>query len=102
MEATELKLRRLEAKRQRLAARIQRLKGVANVQERKRDTRRKILAGAYLIRLMGNDLSRIGARLREAGFLSPRDYSLFGICDGQLTVESVDGTRDADADSAAA
>ena len=47
MEAPELKLRRLEAKRLRLAARIQRLKGIANAEERRRDTRRKILAGAF-------------------------------------------------------
>jgi hypothetical protein len=77
MEDADLKLKRMEARRERLAARIQQLRGRANAQERKRDTRRKILAGAYLIRFMGGDLKRVGLRLREAGYLSSRDADLF-------------------------
>lgn len=77
MENADLKLKRLEARRERLAARIQRIRGRANADERKRDTRRKILAGAYLIRLMGGDLKRVGLRLREAGYLAERDAGLF-------------------------
>ena len=79
MEDADLQLKRLEARRERLAARIQRLRGRANADERKRDTRRKILAGAYLIRLMGGDLNRVGLRLREAGYLAERDAGLFGL-----------------------
>lgn len=79
MVDADLKLKRLEARRERIAARIQRLRGRANADERKRDTRRKILAGAYLIRLMGGDLKRIGLRLREAGYLENRDAGLFGL-----------------------
>lgn len=77
MEDAGLKLKLLEARRERIAARIQRLRGRANAEERKRDTRRKILAGAYLIRLMGGDLKRVGLRLREAGYLERRDAGLF-------------------------
>ena len=77
MEDADLKLKLLEARRERIAARIQRLRGRANAEERKRDTRRKILAGAYLIRLMGGDLKRVGLRLREAGYLEKRDAGLF-------------------------
>ena len=79
MEDADLKLKRLEARRERIAVRIQRLRGRANADERKRDTRRKILAGAYLIRLMGGDLKRVGLRLREAGYLAERDAGLFGL-----------------------
>lgn len=79
MEEAEAKLRELEARRLRLAARIQRMRGRMSAEERKRDTRRKILAGAYLIRLMGGDLQRVGLRLREAGFLKEQDASLFGL-----------------------
>ena len=77
MEDADLKLKRLEARRERIAARIQRLRGRANADERKRDTRRKILAGAYLIRLMGGDLRRVGMRLRDAGYLEKREADLF-------------------------
>ena len=79
MEDADLKLKRLEARRERIAARIQQLRGQANTEERKRDTRRKILAGAYLIRLMGGDLKRVGMRLREAGYIEMRDAALFGL-----------------------
>ncbi len=74
-----MKLKLLEAKRLRIVARIQRLKGLASAEERQRDTRRKIIAGAYLIRLMGGDLKRVGARLREADMLAERDAPLFGL-----------------------
>jgi large subunit ribosomal protein L7/L12 len=79
MEEAKAKLRELEARRVRLAARIQRMRGRMSAEERKKDTRRKILAGAYLIRLMGGDLQRVGRRLREAGFLNFRDAQLFGL-----------------------
>ena len=77
MDEAQAKLKRMEAKRARLAARIQQLRGRANTAERKRDTRRKILAGAYLIKLMGGDLKRVGTRLRDAGYLHARDAALF-------------------------
>ena len=47
--------------------------------ERKRDTRRKILAGAYVIKLAENDLQRVGRELISAGMPEPRDYALFGL-----------------------
>jgi hypothetical protein len=49
------------------------------MEERKRDTRRKILAGAYVIQLAENDLQKIGRKLITAGMLEPRDYALFGV-----------------------
>ena len=48
-------------------------------EERKRDTRRKILAGAYVIKLAENDLKKLGRELINAGMLEPRDYALFGV-----------------------
>ena len=79
MGEAEIKLKKLEGKRERIQARIQRLRGHANAAERRRDTRRKILAGAFLIRLMGGDLKRVGSRLREAGFLRDQDLELFDL-----------------------
>ena len=73
------KLQALEKRRKYLDARIQGIRARTAKQERARDTRRKILSGAYFIKLVGGDLKRVGLRLKEAGFLQPLDYELFGI-----------------------
>ncbi|MFZ6845541.1 hypothetical protein [Undibacterium sp. RuTC16W] len=62
-----------------LEARIQQTKNREIAEERKRDTRRKILAGAYVIKLADNDLKKLGKELIAAGMLEPRDYTLFGV-----------------------
>ena len=62
-----------------LEARIQQTKNREAMEERKRDTRRKILAGAYVIKLADNDLQGLGKELISAGMLEPRDYALFGV-----------------------
>ena len=62
-----------------LEARIQQTKNREAMEERKRDTRRKILAGAYVIKLADNDLQKLGKELISAGMLEPRDYALFGL-----------------------
>ncbi len=72
-------IQKMEAQRAKLDARIQLLKNRRDAEERKKDTRRKILAGAYFIKLLGNDLQRVGARLQEAGFLKESDHYLFQI-----------------------
>lgn len=74
-------LEKLLEQRAQLEARIQQTRNKEASYERKRDTRRKILAGAYVIRLAENDLRKIGNELIAAGMLEPRDYSLFGIVD---------------------
>lgn len=70
---------RLLEQRNRLNARIEQLRNREAVEERKRDTRRKILAGAYFIRLLENDLQRVGRELIADKMLLERDYPLFGL-----------------------
>lgn len=72
-------IRRMEEKRAKLSARIQLLKNRKSEEERKQDTRRKILAGAYFIKKMEGDLQGIGQLLDDAGFLEERDRPLFGL-----------------------
>ena len=79
MASGKEKMQELEARKRILDARIQSIRARTAKQERARDTRRKILAGAYFIKLLGGDLNRVGLRLKEAEFLEPRDYELFGI-----------------------
>lgn len=73
----------MQAKRAQLDARIQQLKNKQTSEERKKDTRRKILVGAFFIQLLGGDLKRVGNRLKAAGMLQPRDFEIFGLsCEG--------------------
>ncbi|MFZ6773246.1 hypothetical protein ACO0LB_11080 [Undibacterium sp. SXout7W] len=72
-------LNKLLQQKAELETRIQQTKNREAMEERKRDTRRKILAGAYVIRLAENDLRKLGKELIAAGILEPRDYALFGI-----------------------
>jgi hypothetical protein len=72
-------LNKLLQQKAELEARIQQTKNREAMEERKRDTRRKILAGAYVIKLADNDLKKLGRELISAGMLEPRDYPLFGV-----------------------
>lgn len=72
-------LERLLQQKAELDARIQQTRNREAAEERKRDTRRKILAGAYVIQLAENDLKKLGRELISAGMLEPRDYALFGL-----------------------
>ena len=72
-------LNKLLQQKTELEARIQQTRNREAMEERKRDTRRKILAGAYVIKLAENDLQKLGRELISAGMLGPRDYALFGM-----------------------
>lgn len=72
-------IQKMQEQKAKLDARIQQLKNRQAAEERKKSTRQKILAGAFFIKLLGNDLQRVGLRLQEAGYLEPRDYELFGL-----------------------
>ncbi|MBC3863310.1 mobilization protein [Undibacterium jejuense] len=72
-------LNKLLQQKAELEARIQQTRNREALEERKRDTRRKILAGAYVIKLAENDLKKLGRELIAAGMLEPRDYALFGV-----------------------
>lgn len=70
-------IEKMQEQKAKLDARIQQLKNRQAMEERKKDTRRKILAGAYFIHLMGSDLQKVGDTLKEAGYLRPDDVGLF-------------------------
>lgn len=69
----------IELKRQRaqIDARILALHNKHLAVEKKRDIRRRLLAGAYLLRLLKGDLNQLRKKLAEASMLSERDRSLF-------------------------
>ena len=81
-------LDKLLQQRAELEARIQQTRNREMAEERKRDTRRKILAGAYVIKLAENDLKKLGKELISAGVLEPRDYALFGVNDDNADFDS--------------
>lgn len=71
------KLRQLESRRTDLDSKIMGIrKRLARVEKAKL-VRRKILAGEYLLRLVGNDWARVAERLKSEGKLSERDAELF-------------------------
>ena len=71
------KLRQLESRRTDLDSKIIGIrKRLARVEKAKL-VRRKILAGEYLLRLVGNDWARVVERLKSEGKLSERDAELF-------------------------
>jgi hypothetical protein len=72
-------IQKMEEQRAKLDTRIQLLKNKKNTEERKKNTRRKILAGAYLINQLGGDLKHVGRCLSEAGYLPERDRWLFDL-----------------------
>jgi len=80
-------IEKMQQKKARLDARIQQLKSRQATEERKKDTRRKILAGAFFMSMFGNDLKRVGTRLKESGYLEARDYGLFNIALSPVIVE---------------
>lgn len=81
-------LNKLLQQKAELETRIQQTKNREAMEERKRDTRRKILAGAYVIKLADNDLKKLGKELISAGMLEPRDYALFGVENDSSDFES--------------
>lgn len=74
-------LEKLLQQKAELEARIQQTRNREAALERARDTRRKVLAGAYVIKLAENDLQKVGRELIAAGMLDAKDYVLFGIDD---------------------
>ena len=67
----------LKQQRGQINARIQALENRVLAEEKKRDMRRKLLAGAYLLRLLKGDLIQLRKKLAEANMLSERDRRLF-------------------------
>lgn len=77
----EEKLQSLEQKEAQLKARISKAKAIVRGQERKRDTRRKIIAGALALEHADQD-ERFGQALRqllEQHVTRPEDRALFDL-----------------------
>ncbi|MBX9960793.1 MAG: hypothetical protein K2Y15_11715 [Burkholderiaceae bacterium] len=70
-------IEKMQQQKARLDARIQQLRNRQTREERKKDTRRKILAGAYFIKLMGGDLAMVAKQMDDAGLLRSEDAALF-------------------------
>lgn len=68
---------RLLAKRSEIDARLATARSTATRQERRDETRRKIIAGAMVLKQHGGDWRRVGDQLRLEKLLEPRDYVLF-------------------------
>ena len=73
----------LEKKKQQIANRIVRLRNIESTEQRKRDTRRKILAGAWILHRIDQDTDeRLRLMLMQGldDFLEhPRDRTLFDL-----------------------
>lgn len=76
-------IEKMQEQKAKLDARIQQLRNRQAMEERKKDTRRKILAGAYFIQLLGGDLEKVGNTLNDAGLLRSGELGLF--CVGKRT-----------------
>ena len=85
---------RLLAKRSELDARLATARATATRQERRDETRRKIIAGAMLLKQHGNDWRKVGEQLRLAKMLEPRDYALFYGVNSPTSPQTEDKTAD--------
>ncbi len=74
-------LNKLLQQKAELEARIQQTKNREAVEDRKRDTRRKILAGAYVMKMFEGDLQKLAREMIAAGMLEKKDYAIFGVND---------------------
>ena len=75
------RLATLREQRDQLEAKIKKLQGQARAQERKQDTRRKILLGSYMLAeagRQGRDLLALGKML-DSHLKRPSDRRLFGL-----------------------
>ena len=77
--STEERIEKLELRQKQNAARLARLKAVQKQTERKKDTRRKILIGAVVLKKAGENpnLAAQLIRLMDEGLTSRRDRALF-------------------------
>jgi hypothetical protein len=80
MGSQQERLRQLEEKKKQVAARIAYLRQRVDASERRKETRRKIIAGSWAWQIFAKgDWTRLGELLRRDQFLEVRDYALFGL-----------------------
>ena len=71
------KLEKMEKRLSQLSARVQLAQNRKAKTEKNRETRRRLLAGDYLYKLLGSDWERVGKRLNGSSMLKPADVKLF-------------------------
>lgn len=81
MATREEKLKKLEDRKNQLKAQIQKLRAKESTEDRKRDTRRKIVLGAVLLEMVksGDWSEEKLHNLLEKKLTRPRDRELFGL-----------------------
>lgn len=81
MATREEKLKKLEERQAQLRTQIQKLRAKESTEDRKRDTRRKIVLGAVLLEMVkSGDWSKEKLHnLLERKLTRPRDRELFGL-----------------------
>jgi hypothetical protein len=79
---------RIMVQRAQLDARLSTLRVQLTRQERRDETRRKIIAGAWAFKMLGGDWQRVGQKLRDVGMLDFRDAPLFGLGDNRSVKQS--------------
>jgi hypothetical protein len=81
MATREDKLKKLEERKNQLKAQIQKLRAKESTEDRKRDTRRKIVLGAVLLEMVksGDWSEEKLHNLLERKLTRPRDRELFGL-----------------------
>lgn len=84
------KVDRLMMQRAQLDARLATAKAEMTRQERRDETRRKIIAGACFLRMFDSDWKRVGEKIRNAGMLDARDVRLFGLDDNRSVLARSD------------
>ena len=76
-EMKRTKLDMMQTRLDRLAARVDLAKNRQKRKEKSDETRRRLLAGDYLFKLLGSDWERVGKRLSESQMLKAKDIGLF-------------------------
>lgn len=77
--AKKSKLEKMEKRLSQLTARVQLAQNRKTRTEKNRETRKRLLAGDYLYKLLGSDWQRVGKRLNDASMLKPADVKLFEV-----------------------
>ena len=90
VKSAEERIAELEQQKQQIANRIARLRTIESTKERKRDTRRKILAGACVLDRADKDqdAARHLRKILDAFLTKPQDRALFDLPPKELQERS--------------
>jgi hypothetical protein len=76
---TKERVEKLMIQKLQIEARLSNARAQLSKQDRRDEARRKIIAGAWLLKINSGDWRQVGEKLREAGMLDVRDEGLFGL-----------------------